>query len=167
MDPDSCSLLQKNPAQTLAHTLLPTVMEKSHAARTSHKCQIREYWALYNEVVQGIVATYILERLNALSHDEQGAYLGCIAFCRKSGDRCLFGSSVDDPFPGTKKDTHKSSWHGMSRTTLKITEGANKEWDGPSKLLFEAMKAVMEELLPLAEAADVPLKTALAAEQST
>jgi len=113
---------------------------------------IRAHWSLYNDSIQQIVAQKIIQLLLCIPLKDRGAFLGQIAFCRKSGDRCLFGYQGEDPFPDGKAPiSEKMRWHGMSRSTLKITEGSNKEWDGPSKLLFEAMKAVMEELLPLTQ----------------
>lgn len=144
---------QEDLAEKIAGALVHAVIDDFMARKPSMTdCDIRNYWRLYNENVQHIVARRIMSILMGIPMEERGAFLGRIAFCRKSGDRYLFGYQGEDLFPGNKMPiSEKARWHGMSRATLKITEGSNKEWDGPSKLLFEAMKAVMEELLPLTQ----------------
>jgi hypothetical protein len=142
-------------ARQVAESLIPEVIRDFNARRGfSPDYNFRGYWSLFNDSIQQIVAEKLIKIILCLSLKERGAFLGQIAFCRKSGDRCLFGYQGEDPFPdGNMPVSEKMRWHGMSRLTLKITEGSNKEWDGPSKLLFEAMKAVMEELLPLTQCA--------------
>ncbi|MBI2645276.1 hypothetical protein HYW94_03845 [Candidatus Uhrbacteria bacterium] len=140
-------------ARLIAESLIPEIVSDFRNRKgSSIEYGIRDYWSLYNDSIQQIVAKKIIRLILYIPLKDRGAFLGQIAFCRKSGDRCLFGYQDEDPFPDGKAPiSEKMRWHGMSRSTLKITEGSNKEWDGPSKLLFEAMKAVMEELLPLTQ----------------
>lgn len=153
MDTQTNGIPSVNHAQEIAQTLVQDVISDFISRKGSTiEYGIRDHWSLYNDNIQQIVARKIIGTIMRVPPDERGALLGKIAFCRKSGDRCLFGYQGEDPFPDGKVPiSEKARWHGMSRRTLKITEGSNKEWDGPSKLLFEAMKAVMEELLPLTQ----------------
>lgn len=142
-----------HPARTIAQGIVLAVIDDFTAHKSSMSDDdMRSYWSLYNDSIQQIVARRIISLLMSIPMEERGAFLGGIAFCRKSGDRYLFGYHGEDPFPGNKMPfSEKTRWHGISRATLKIADGSNKEWDGPTKLLFEAMKAVMEELLPLTQ----------------
>lgn len=139
-------------AQGFAQEFVPGVVEDYHSHQTFGASQgrsLRDYWHFCNDSLQARVLDKIMGTLRSLPPEEMGAILGSLAFCARGG-RYDFNYQGTSPVPINPKNGTVSTG-GISRTTLAIAQKVHDDWDGPSKLVLLAMKAVLSELYELVE----------------